>query len=126
MRQVIAGMLLTMLVAGSRPATAAGWSTSGVQIKTPAGGNFVMSGINWYGFETKNYVVNGLYHHDYPFIVDLTKKYGANVLRLPFSNQMWESNPTPGSNTISACPSCKAKHARDILAMIINYAGSVG
>ncbi len=30
-----------------------GWSTSGTKILDPSGGNFIISGINWYGFETR-------------------------------------------------------------------------
>src|SRR5258708_24139679 len=37
-----------------------------------------------------------------------------------------EKGPAPAANTISGCNSCKGKRARDILALIVNYAGSVG
>src|SRR5260370_39668445 len=39
---------------------------------------------------------------------------------------MWEKDPVAAANTISACKSCQGKRARDIMALIINYAGSVG
>ena len=39
---------------------------------------------------------------------------------------MWDTDPTPAPNSISACPTCKGKHSRDILALIINDAGSIG
>ncbi len=104
----------------------AGWSTSGTQILTPAGTSYNISGVNWYGFETSGGVVHGMYAKDYKYILDEVKSYGYNTVRIPFSNAMWETDPKPGSNTISACADCQGKRARDILALIINYAGSIG
>ncbi len=107
-------------------AASPGWTTSGSGILTPAGGQFIISGINWYGFETTGFVAHGLYAKDYKYIVDEVKQYGYNTIRIPFSNEMWEKNPIPKPNLISACPSCKGTHSRDIMALIINYAGSIG
>jgi aryl-phospho-beta-D-glucosidase BglC (GH1 family) len=112
--------------AGIGQATSGGWRTSGNKILDPAGKEFVISGINWYGFETKDFVAHGLWTKDYKFIVDQIKAYGYNTIRLPFSNEMWQKNPAPGPNSISACPECKGKRARDIMALIVNYAGSIG
>src|SRR5258706_12949499 len=39
---------------------------------------------------------------------------------------MWEKDPAPAGNTIRSCQSCQGKRARDIMALIVNYAGSVG
>ncbi|HZG68059.1 MAG TPA: cellulase family glycosylhydrolase, partial [Herpetosiphonaceae bacterium] len=111
----------------ARPAAAAGgWTTSGTKILTPAGGSFVIAGVNWYGFETRDNVAHGMWTKHYKYILDQVKHYGFNTVRLPFSNAMWETNPIPSSSKLSACPECKGKRARDIMAMIINYAGSIG
>ena len=103
---------------------ARGWTTSGARILTPAGSEFVISGINWYGFETTNAVAHGLWSQDYTVILDQVKQYGYNTVRLPFSNQMWETNPLPSN--VAGCPSCAGKRSRDIMALIVNYAGSIG
>ena len=105
---------------------ATGWTTSGTAILTPGGTQFTVTGINWYGFETKDYVAHGMCCKDYTYIINEIKQYGYNTIRIPFSNQMWETDPTPGANTISACSACKGLHSRDIMALIINYAGSIG
>ncbi|HMA36619.1 MAG TPA: cellulase family glycosylhydrolase [Chloroflexia bacterium] len=125
---MMGALALSTALLGCTPAQAApaGWTTSGTKILNPAGGQFVITGINWYGFETADHVVHGLYSKDYTYIVNEAKQYGYNTLRIPFSNEMWELNPIPGSSKLSACPSCAGKHARDILAMIVNYAGSIG
>ncbi|PYV50627.1 MAG: endoglucanase, partial [Acidobacteria bacterium] len=57
---------------------ATGWHTSGVQIDNPSGARFVITGINWYGFETTSSVAHGLYHEDYTFVLNEVKQYGFN------------------------------------------------
>lgn len=111
---------------GTAQAATGGWSTSGVNILTPTGLPFTVTGINWYGFETTKYVAHGLYSQDYTYIINEIKQYGFNTIRIPFSNEMWEKDPIPRASSVSACPSCKGLHSRDILALIINYAGSIG
>jgi aryl-phospho-beta-D-glucosidase BglC (GH1 family) len=103
-----------------------GWRTSGTQILTPSNQPFLISGVNWYGFETRDNVAHGMWTKDYKYILNEVKQYGFNTVRVPFSNAMWESNPTPSSSKLSACPDCSGKKARDIMALIINYAGSIG
>jgi endoglucanase len=117
---------LMFVFTGSAAVAASGWSTSGTQIVTPAGGQYVITGVNWYGFETTAYVAHGMYAKNYTTILDTIKSSGFNTVRLPFSNYMWESDPTPGANQISACSQCKGLHSRDIMALMLNYAGSIG
>ena len=100
------------------------WTTSGTKILTPNGTQYIISGINWYGFETPDDVAHGLWSYDIPAVLGLVKSNGYNTLRIPYSNQMWESNPVPQNDV--GCTSCVGLHARDILAKIINYAGSIG
>jgi len=109
---------------GTPTGTSGAWTTSGTRILTPAGSPYTISGINWYGFETPDLVAHGLWSLDIPVIVDQSKTYGSNTLRLPYSNQMWETNPIPQNDV--GCTSCTGLHARDILAKIMNYAGSIG
>jgi aryl-phospho-beta-D-glucosidase BglC (GH1 family) len=120
-----AAVVAVTAVSAAEAQVGRGWTTSGTQILTPAGTPFVISGINWYGFETTNDVAHGLWSKDYTVILDQIKSYGYNTVRLPFSNEMWELNPVP-SGSVAGCPSCGGKRARDIMALIINYAGSIG
>jgi endoglucanase len=127
-RLAAAGVVAAAVVA-TAPRTAAvagGYSTSGTRILDPSGQEFRITGVNWYGFETRNAVAHGMWTKDYKFIIDRIKAAGFNTIRIPFSNEMWGTNPKPGANTISACAECKGKRARDILALIVNYAGTVG
>ncbi len=103
-----------------------GWTTRGVDILTPLGKPFVIAGISWYGLETSQGVPDGLDTRDYKDILSQTKNYQFDSLRIPFSNEVWETNPVPNPASTRACEACKGLHARDILALIINYAGSIG
>ncbi len=100
------------------------WTTSGTKILTPNGAQYIISGINWYGLETPDTAPHGLWSYDISTILNLVKAYGYNTLRIPYSNQMWESDPVP--QNVVGCSSCAGLHARDILAKIVNYAGSIG
>lgn len=120
------GLLLSAATPTSLAATTGYWTTSGVQTLNSSGGPFIITGINWYGFETTTYVAKGLYARDYTYILSEIKQYGYNTVRIPFSNQMWETDPIPKPNTIGGCSACRGKHSRDLLALIINYAGSIG
>ena len=115
-----------LLALCSLPLYATGWHTSGTQIVNPSGAPFVVSGVNWYGAETSAFAPGGLWAEDYIFVLNEIKQNGFNTIRVPFSNQMWETDPVPSNHFVGLCPSCKGKHARDILANIINYAGSIG
>jgi endoglucanase len=104
----------------------AGWSTRGPDILTPAGTPFVIAGVSWYGLETPQSMLYGLDMQDYTVILDQVKALQFNTLRIPYSNQGWETNIIPAPKLVAACPACQGLHARDILALIINYAGEIG
>jgi len=103
---------------------AGGFRTNGNKIFGPNNQEFVIAGVNWFGFETKDAVAHGLWSKDYHLFINNMKLWGLNTIRIPFSNQMWETNPVPNNDT--ACPECIGKHSRDVLALIVNYAGSQG
>jgi hypothetical protein len=39
-----------------------------------------------------------MYTKDYTFILNEVKQFGFNTIRLPFSKQMWESDPIPSTH----------------------------
>jgi endoglucanase len=110
----------------SRQLGIAGYHTVGAAVRASDGTTFHIQGINWYGFETRDAVAHGLYALDYKAILSQIANAGFNTIRIPFSNEMWESNPTVRNSLVSACPDCKGKSARNVLALIINHAGSLG
>jgi endoglucanase len=107
------------------------WHTSGSKILDANGNQVRLAGINWYGFETTNYLANGLWSQDYKSILNTIKANGYNVIRIPFSNQLVESNPVPTNYTSyvngqSANTALVGQTALQDLDTIVSYAGSIG
>ena len=107
------------------------WHTSGSKILDANGTPVRIAGINWYGFETVDLLVHGLYNQDYKTILTTVKSLGYNVIRIPFSNELVESNPVPTNFTTSvggkaANTALVGRPALTDLDNIIGYAGSIG
>jgi endoglucanase len=93
-------LLSAMFTSLSRTTYAQGagyWHTSGNQILDSNNHEVRIAGINWYGFETTDQVVHGLWSQDYHIILKAIKDNGYNVIRLPYSNQMVEAPLVPSS-----------------------------
>src|SRR5436309_5723104 len=90
-----------------------------------------IAGINWYGFETKDQVVHGLWARDYHTILNAIKNTGYNAIRLPYSNQMVESPTIPsnisysnGSGAINT--DLKGLNALQVMDKVVTAAGAAG
>ncbi len=107
------------------------WHTSGSQILDSSGQVVRIAGVNWYGFETPDFLAHGLWAQDYKTILNTIKSNGYNVIRIPFSNQMVESNPVPTNftsfaNGAAANTALVGQSALADLDILISYAGSIG
>ena len=102
--------------------------------------------VNWYGFEANDFVAAGLNRRTYADIIATVKALGYNTLRIPFSNEMVETNPVVSALTRS-CPNgepqqaCRSINGQallgpnsdlygltslQILKKIVDYAGAQG
>jgi endoglucanase len=106
------------------------WHTSGNQILDSNNQPVRMAGVNWYGFETTDAVIHGLWAKDYKAILNTIKSNGYNVIRIPFSNQMVETNPVPTNlsfnNSGPINTDLQGLTSLQILDKIIAAAGNVG
>lgn len=107
------------------------WHTSGNQILDSNNQEVRIAGINWYGFETTDEVVHGLWAQDYHAILNAIKSNGYNTVRLPYSNQMVEAPVIPanisfsnGSGSINT--DLIGLNALEIMDRIITAAGTIG
>jgi endoglucanase len=107
------------------------WHTSGNQIIDSSGHVVRIAGVNWYGFETKDQVVHGLWARDYHTILTAIKNNGYDAIRLPYSNQMVESPIIPsnisysnGSGAINT--DLKGLNALQVMDKVISAAGALG
>lgn len=70
--------------------------TSGSKIVDAQGRKLVLAGVNWFGFETHNHVVHGLWARDYKSMLAQIRAQGFNAIRLPFSIQAIRSGTLSG------------------------------
>src|SRR5262245_8767549 len=127
-------LLAATIISPAVPALAQGagsWQTSGNQIVDANNRTVRIAGINWYGFETTDEVVHGLWAQDYHAILSAIKNNGFNTIRLPYSNQMVESPVVPsnisyfnGSGPING--DLKGLNSLEIMDKVIAAAGADG
>lgn len=104
------------------------WHTSGRQILDSNGNPVRIAGINWFGFETANYVVHGLWTRDYKDVLNQVKSLGYNTLRLPYSDDIFKPGTVPNSIDFSSGKNADLQGLNSLQVMdhIVNYAGSIG
>ena len=117
----------TGLTMGTSPG-AGYWHTSGSEILDANGTPVRIAGINWYGFESTDHLVHGLNTQDYQAVLNTIRSLGYNVIRIPFSNELVERNPTPTHFTTNAGANTALVGQRALtdLDTIVSYAGSIG
>jgi endoglucanase len=97
-------MIAFLLSLGS---SAGGWySTKGNKIVNAAGQTVRMTGLNWFGFETNNEIIHGLWAANLESMVAECKRRGFNTWRIPISasvlqswkagtpKRKWDGNPS--------------------------------
>jgi endoglucanase len=123
---VLAGVTAVQVVRAFLPPVGVGyWHTAGTQILDANGREVRIAGVTWYGMETSYWVPAGLDFQPYTRIMDEVKNLGYNSVRLPFSNELVETNPII-SEHVRANPEFLGKHALDVLDTIVSYAQKIG
>ncbi|UXX94838.1 cellulase family glycosylhydrolase [Streptomyces sp. AD2-2] len=104
------------------------WHTSGRRILDAAGQPVRIAGINWFGFETANYVVHGLWSRDYKSMIDQMKSLGYNTIRLPYSDDIFKSGTVPNSIDFSNGKNTDLQglNSLQIMDKLVAYAGQDG
>ncbi len=100
--------------------------TTGNHIVDANGKRVRFNGVNWYGAEADDFVVTGLQYNTLPNIARLIHQMGYNVVRLPWSNQMYETNPVINSSLLSANPGLQGLTALQIFDHVIDALGAEG
>jgi endoglucanase len=116
---------------GAGRAAAAGtgyWHTSGTTVVDSANQPLRIAGVNWFGFETANYVPHGLWTRDYRSMLDQIKATGYNTIRLPYSSQMFDPGSTPNGIALDGGKNSDLVGLTPLQVMdkIVAYAGTVG
>ena len=93
--------------------------TAGQFIVDSTGKRVHINAVNWYGAESPDYVVAGLQSASLAAIVQQLKNLGFNAVRLPWSNQLYESNPVVPSYALAANPDLEGKTALAVLDQVV-------
>jgi cellulase/cellobiase CelA1/aryl-phospho-beta-D-glucosidase BglC (GH1 family)/chitodextrinase len=129
-RTVPIALTITATGGGGTPATGY-WHTQGNQILDANDQPVRIAGVNWYGFETTDQIVHGLWAKDYHDVLNAIKNNGYNTVRIPFSNQMVESGTVPTNLSFNGAAGAINTDLRgltslQILDKIIDAAGALG
>lgn len=100
--------------------------TAGNQIVDVNGNAVRIAGVNWFGFETSTYVVDGLWARNYKDMMNQMKQLGFNTIRLPYSEDIFNSANVPNSINYSLNPDLQGLSSLQILDKIVDYAGQIG
>ncbi|MFF2819941.1 cellulase family glycosylhydrolase [Kitasatospora cineracea] len=113
--------------AAASTAGAGYWHTSGRQILDEAGNPVRIAGINWFGFETSNYVPHGLWSRDYKSMIDQMKSLGYNTIRMPYSDDIFKGTTPSSLNTSGGMNAdLVGLSSLGVMDKLVNYAGSIG
>lgn len=100
--------------------------TAGQYIVDSNGYRVRLNAFNWYGTESTDYVVAGLQTASLQSIVNEIQSLGFNAVRLPWSNQMYESNPVVGNYALAANTSLLGENALTIFDQVISTLTNAG
>jgi endoglucanase len=116
------------LVPGDRPPPlpALPLSTSSRWIVDAAGRRVKLAGVNWFGAEELDHVVGGLDHQPLPLIARRIRQLGFNVVRVPWSNEMVQTDPVIADERLAANPTLQGKRAMGVLDAVVDALGAEG
>jgi endoglucanase len=128
---IIAVLLAVLLIAllTSNPPNRIGrgyWHTHGSQILDANNQPVRIAGVNWFGFETPNYVVGGLQVRNYKDMLDQIKSLHYNTIRLPYSNQLFAQDSIPNGIDFDLNSDLLGLHGLQVMDKVIDYASQIG
>jgi len=85
-------------------------------------------GVNWFGFETRDYVVHGLWARNWVDMLQQIKSLGFNAIRLPFCTYSVQEGTMPNSNAINynLNPDLQGLTSIEIMEKIVAKANELG
>ena len=101
-------------------------STLGNQIVDESGQSVRLAGVNWFGFETTNFAPHGLWSRGYVEMMDQMKAEGFNTIRMPFSDELFDSGSTPNGIDFSKNPDLQGLSGLEIMDRIVAQADDLG
>jgi len=117
---VIKSIVLVLLLAlGKARADELPLHTSHHWIVDAKGNRVKLAGVNWYGADNIEFSVGGLAYRPLAAIAHEVKAMGFNSVRIPWSNELVETNPVVPDYAIAANPALQGKRALEVLDLTI-------
>jgi endoglucanase len=110
----------------NQPAPQLPLHTSGRYIVDQQNRRVKLASVAWYGGESVDFVPGGLQLEPLLSIAHRIRCMGFNSVRLPWSNQMVESNPIVPGYAIAANPEFQGMHAMDVFDIIVRTLAANG
>ncbi|MEB3774294.1 MAG: cellulase family glycosylhydrolase [Desulfurococcales archaeon] len=83
-------------------------------------------GVNWFGFETPDHVVHGLWARNWEDMLLQIKSLGFNAIRLPFCTDSVQPGTMPSTIDYSKNPDLQGLTSLEIMEKIINKSAELG
>ena len=100
--------------------------TEGRYIVDANGQRVKLAAVNWYGAEEKDFVVAGLDDAPLADIAHRIRAMGFNAVRLPWSNQMYETNPPVAAARLAANPPLEGLRALNVFDAVVGALAAEG
>ena len=78
-----------------------------------------LAGVNWYGADNTEFCVGGLAYQSLSAIAREVKAMGFSSVRIPWSNELVETNPLVPPYAVAANPELKGKRALEVLDLTV-------
>ena len=101
-------------------------STSRGQLVDAAGCKVVLTGVNWFGFETSSFAPHGLQVRNYLDMLKQMAHLGFNTIRLPYTNQLFDPASKPTGINYQLNPDLKGLQGLALMDRIVGGAGRFG
>ncbi|MEJ0060691.1 MAG: cellulase family glycosylhydrolase [Terricaulis sp.] len=121
-----AGEVLARMVETPSGRVALPLKTDGPRIVDQSGTRVRLVSVNWFGAESGSFVVGGLDKQAIAQIARTIRAGGFNSVRLPWSNEMVETNPVIEARYLSANPDLVGKTALEVFDAVIDGLGREG
>lgn len=124
MKVLFGTLVTTLLTIGSR-----GWYTDSGSIFHDDGSEARLRGLSWFGWETQDLCVDGLWQNPMSFYMEnIIHRYGFNMIRVPFCSHwiLHRLDDYPYSGNVAADPECQHRMAIEILDLLFDKADALG
>lgn len=101
-------------------------STFHSELVDAAGCREVLTGVNWFGFETSTFAPHGLQVRNWQDMLKQMSQLGFNTIRLPYTNQLFDPASKPLGINYQLNPDLKGLQGLALMDRIIQGAGRLG